>query len=1263
MRPYYSIFLLIFFLLAGFATIGDEPERGLINLDEAIRAASALTLTNHPDADDVVVDEHTRIVYQTNGEYTAWSDSVVKILTERGLRDNRTISMHFLLPYGEARLARLEVIKPDGRIVPVNLAEQGRVMINPGQMGANIYNPNDKIYQVGVPDMDVGDLCRSISVYTGHKSVFPGSWSDLETFEGTSPICRGFYEVTGPSSLPLLRIAFKDPVAGTMTNGVEERDGMTRHWWSLRDVPRMFPEPAMPSAYTVVQRLVLSTIADWADVSKWYWRISLPHLEAVTPEMKAGVEELTAGVMDKGLKIEAIFRYVSQKIRYMGLTTETEAPGFEPHDVRITFENQYGVCRDKAALLVAMLRIAGLDAYPVLIHVGPKKDIEAPQPYFNHAIVCVTGEDGPILMDPTNENTKELLPAYLCNCSYLIARPEGDTLRVSPPIPADVNLMRISTRGCFDENGRLRAESELSFNGINDSAYRNHLARLKPEDRRRFFEATLRNMMPGVELESLEIRPDPIRDTTMPLSVRLTYSAIDVLVPGATETLVPLPRLGSSIGMVSRVLGRTGLEKRKYPLLTDIACAVEETFELTFSNGLAAAISLPAPEPVHSELLDWSQSVSLANGCLTGTNRFAIKAVEFSPADYLALRDQLKVIERGSRIMPIFATPSEAGLTNRNDKLILDTATDILLEGDGSWMSVGTMRQKILTYNGAKQNAELQFDFNPAWESLELMRAIVITPDGRQTNAIRTEEVNIMDEGWCASAPRYPPGRILTVALPRVEPGSVIEYTVQVAASNRPFFSYRRAFRDSSPALKRRVRLVAKELPFIHVSDPDGMLIERRFEDAARQGREWEVFNAAPIRQEEDMPPNWALAPAVFVSTGDWKTYALAAHAALVQVATNQAAALSKAGELVCGMAGDREKILAIRDFVARNIRLAGPGGFNELPWSCLTPADRTLEDGYGNITDRAILLYAMLDAAALKPDFVLASDAPRLERLSRELLRAPQLDTFDWLMVRVRIDGEWVYLNDTDQYAALGTTDHDGMLALALETAAIEPMLLATNLMNRFDARFKLDISTNGAASMSRTVFYYGSAYEGFHRKFAEIRPEERSRYHQEKVGEMSRAARQDGEFVTDYASYPGRETFSVNIPDYAVCDGPRLYFQLPGSLGGIFDYDSYTRENPVYLDQRIRSRIEYEIKVPTGYRPLILPRNIAWIAPQKGGFVRVTCEWSDSARTLSVIRDAALEPLWLGAETYPELLWLGRRLAVPAAHTFLFTREPAGP
>ena len=98
-------------------------------------------------------------------------------------------------------------------------------------------------------------------------------------------------------------------------------------------------------------------------------------------------------------KVKALFYYVSKNIRYMGLTPEKDRPGFEPHDVCLTFDKKYGVCRDKAGLLVEMLRLAGFHAYPVLINIGAKRDMDVPQPDFNHAIVCVEFKKGRIHAD------------------------------------------------------------------------------------------------------------------------------------------------------------------------------------------------------------------------------------------------------------------------------------------------------------------------------------------------------------------------------------------------------------------------------------------------------------------------------------------------------------------------------------------------------------------------------------------------------------------------------------------------------------------------------------------------------------------------------------------------------------------------------------------------------------------------------------------------------------------------------------------------
>jgi transglutaminase-like putative cysteine protease len=121
----------------------------------------------------------------------------------------------------------------------------------------------------------------------------------------------------------------------------------------------MFDEPSMPPYENVLQRLLVSTTPDWQFVSKWYWELSKPHLDATAPEMKQTVDQLTSGASSDRAKIQSIFNHVAKKVRYMGLTPEKDRPGFEPHDVKLTFTNKYGVCRDKAALLVSMLQTSG----------------------------------------------------------------------------------------------------------------------------------------------------------------------------------------------------------------------------------------------------------------------------------------------------------------------------------------------------------------------------------------------------------------------------------------------------------------------------------------------------------------------------------------------------------------------------------------------------------------------------------------------------------------------------------------------------------------------------------------------------------------------------------------------------------------------------------------------------------------------------------------------------------------------------------------
>ena len=81
--------------------------------------------------------------------------------------------------------------------------------------------------------------------------------------------------------------------------------------------------------------------------------------------MQQKVTELTAGISDPLKKMQVLAAYVQQQIRYVAI--EIGIGGLQPHPAADVFKHQYGDCKDKATLLSAMLKLAGIDSYYVMI--------------------------------------------------------------------------------------------------------------------------------------------------------------------------------------------------------------------------------------------------------------------------------------------------------------------------------------------------------------------------------------------------------------------------------------------------------------------------------------------------------------------------------------------------------------------------------------------------------------------------------------------------------------------------------------------------------------------------------------------------------------------------------------------------------------------------------------------------------------------------------------------------------------------------------
>ncbi|PIY36727.1 MAG: hypothetical protein COZ06_34955, partial [Armatimonadetes bacterium CG_4_10_14_3_um_filter_66_18] len=163
----------------------DDYSRGLLDLNAVRKAAAEVTPEKYPNADDVLVDDHILNQYEPDGRAVTWDDTFVKVLTEKGKEDNQTLTLSFTLPYSTAVFKLVQVIKPEGTVIPVDVEKQSRVMVDRSQMSANIYDPNDKILSVGVPDLEVGDVVRYVAFKELVKPRVPNTWSEYEVFEYT----------------------------------------------------------------------------------------------------------------------------------------------------------------------------------------------------------------------------------------------------------------------------------------------------------------------------------------------------------------------------------------------------------------------------------------------------------------------------------------------------------------------------------------------------------------------------------------------------------------------------------------------------------------------------------------------------------------------------------------------------------------------------------------------------------------------------------------------------------------------------------------------------------------------------------------------------------------------------------------------------------------------------------------------------------------------------------------------------------------------
>jgi hypothetical protein len=761
-------------------------------------------------------------------------------------------------------------------------------------------------------------------------------------------------------------------------------------------------------------------------------------------------------------------------------------------------------------------------------------------------------------------------------------------------------------------------------------------------------------------------------DTSQPVHAVVEFAADGLTASGGGKSMVGMPWVGKGLGIVNYILGNTGLEKRKYPLQTFFACGLREEIELKLGDGFSGPVSLPAGPPMEDAAMTYERHFDLHNGALSATRELKLKVVEFTPKEYLKLKGALRALDYDERKMPVLALADNAvttavrtpevsgGEAVESDERILDVHKEFDVKDAHTSTLKVRYSKLILNYAGKKSEAEVKVPFNPSCQEARIIRGTVTSKSGRRQE-ISKDEINVMDAGWNASANRYTGGKILVANLPGVDIGSTIEVEYELTTKGGLFVAGFEFFQFVDELEKKTVVMTSPAGVQIQklVSGPAGMVQEEVKNADGRQVIEWRAEKAKALPYESELPPSWAYCAGVGYFAGDAGAY----YKGLYEAMAARAGKRAKAEETVRQLTNAKtrlESVRAIRDFIAKSIRAAGPS-FTELPLGELSDADRTLADGYGHDADRAILCYAMLAAAGFGPEFILASGLPPIAGITNVTATFPLPETFQTPLVRVVVDGQPYYLNDTDQYARLGSTDHDGRTAVALSTGAMETIHAAPDCGDKVDTVYSLSLADTGKTRIGISRRYFGGDYNGRNRYFSELPPEEKRRYFQEAVSGVAQGARPVGGLTTQFEGYPGVEEFAVEVDNYCVVDGRYFYFGLPFTPL-LFPPGPDHRSLPLFISHGSKSTDRTEIELPPGFNKIVIaPQSEELDAPCGSGIARTTSQTDGSKYVLT--HEFLTSPAILDPKDYAGILKLQSALGRKSSRTFLLQASDAGP
>ena len=362
---------------------------------ELLAAAEAVKPQKADDGVIVLLDEAT-VTFDAQGRSTRVERLIYRILNDSGVEGWDTIETAWSPWYHEKPAVDARVITRDGSVHRLDPRSFG----TDDAVDEPLMFTDTRILSGPLPAVAPGSIIEQLVTYKERNPLSDAGVAARHQFGRWVETRQSRLTLDYPTALGVRLVNRTKPEIQPRQSESAERTTLVFEAGPRKAIE--IREWNLPSDVTTFSYVAWSTGKSWQDVATRYAKIideKIGDGSAVAKMTAAAV-----GNAKEPREIAArILAAVEKQIRYAGV--EFGEGSIIPRTPAETLKNKYGDCKDKATLLVAMLRQAGVKANVVLLRAGAGFDVEPDLPglgHFNHVIVLTEGPD-PIWIDPTDE--------------------------------------------------------------------------------------------------------------------------------------------------------------------------------------------------------------------------------------------------------------------------------------------------------------------------------------------------------------------------------------------------------------------------------------------------------------------------------------------------------------------------------------------------------------------------------------------------------------------------------------------------------------------------------------------------------------------------------------------------------------------------------------------------------------------------------------------------------------------------------------------